>query len=91
MLKITIETDVETRIVDFTASEQKAFEYIANMPIDWIENALRNRCRQAVDQIVDETTNKNPKKTDVTEKLQDVVTANIESAAKRHAKAIKEK
>jgi hypothetical protein len=84
MLKITIETDDGTQVCDLTVDEQKAFEYVAKSPKEWIENAIRNRVRRAVDQIVAETTDKNPKKMSVPDKLAIVRTVDIKSAKERN-------
>jgi len=83
MLKITIETDDGTEVIDLSVEEQKAFEYVANPPLEWIKNAIQNRVRRAVDQIVSETSDKNPKKTEVAEKLLIVEDANIKPAKVR--------
>ena len=84
MLKITIETDNGMAVLDLTADEQKAFEYVANGPKEWIENAIRNRVRRAMDQIVNENSDKNPKKVSVEEKLTIVKNADIKSAKERN-------
>ena len=83
MLKITIETDEGTEVIDLSAEEQKAFEFVANGPLEWIRNAIQNRVRRAVDQIVEENSDKNYKKTPVAEKLTIVKNANIKSAKER--------
>ena len=83
MLKITVETDEGVEVIDLSAEEQKAFEFVANGPLEWIQNAIRNRVRRAVDQIVEENSGKQPNKTPVAEKLTIVKNANIKSAKKR--------
>lgn len=83
MLKITIESDDGVEVVDFTADEQKAFEYIAYSPSAWIAHCIKNRVRKAVDKIVEETTNLNFKKTPVADKLVAVKDADIKSAKVR--------
>jgi hypothetical protein len=83
MLKVTIETDEGTEVMDLSAEEQKAFEFVANGPLEWIQNAIQNRVRRAVDQIVSDASDKNPKKTDVAEKLTIVKDADIKSAKVR--------
>ncbi len=87
MLKITIETDEGTEVVDLSAEEQKAFEFVANMPVDWIVNAIRNRTRVAVDKVVGENSDKNPKKVSVADKLKIVKDVDIKSAKVRNDEA----
>ena len=83
MLKITVETDEGTEVIDLSAEEQKAFEFVANMPADWIHNAIQNRIRRAVDDIVKDNSDKQPNKIDIVEKLQIVENADIKSARVR--------
>lgn len=83
MLKITVETDAGTEIVDLQATEQKAFEHIAVSPVDWIRNAIYARIGKAVNAIVAEASDKNPSKIDAAEKLAIVTAADIQSAKER--------
>lgn len=39
--------------ITLTEAENKAMEYIATDPKEWIENAVYNRCRIAIDEIVE--------------------------------------
>ena len=43
--------------VSLTAAEQKAMEYAAYSPSDWIDNVVHNRARIAIDDICREYTN----------------------------------
>jgi hypothetical protein len=83
MLKITIETDEGNRIIDLLAEEQKAFEFVANMPVDWIENAIRNRVRIVIDDIVKNNSDKQSGKISEAERLIIVGNADIKSAKTR--------
>jgi hypothetical protein len=38
--------------INLTEAQQKALEYVAYNPKEWIENAVYNRCRIAIDEIV---------------------------------------
>ena len=38
--------------ITLTEAQQKALEYVAYDPQEWIENAIYNRCRIAIDEIV---------------------------------------
>jgi hypothetical protein len=38
--------------ITLTEAQQKALEYVAYDPKEWIENAVYNRCRIAIDEIV---------------------------------------
>ena len=40
--------------ITLTEAQQKALEYVAYDPQEWIENAVYNRCRIAIDEIVAE-------------------------------------
>ena len=83
MLKITIETDVGEEVIALSAEEQKAFEFVALSPMEWIRNAIRNRVKRSVDQIINETSDKQPDKINKAEKLSIVATADIKSAVVR--------
>lgn len=37
--------------ITLTAAEQKALAYVAVSPADWIENAVKERCRLAMEEI----------------------------------------
>jgi hypothetical protein len=39
-------------IITLTEAQQKALAYVAYDPKEWIENAVYNRCRIAIDEIV---------------------------------------
>jgi hypothetical protein len=38
--------------ITLTDAQQKALEYVTYDPQEWIENAVHNRCRIAIDEIV---------------------------------------
>jgi hypothetical protein len=38
--------------ITLTEAQQKALEYVAYDPKDWIENAVYNRCRLSIEKIV---------------------------------------
>jgi hypothetical protein len=44
--------------VTLTVAEDKAFSYIAASQQDWIDNAVHERCRLAIDEIVQLTVQK---------------------------------
>jgi hypothetical protein len=77
--------------VTLTDAEDKALRHVALDPQDWIDNAVHNRCRQAIDQIytaeVERMTN-DPEITSIpADKTQVVLDADIQSAADRQAQA----
>jgi len=80
-----------TYTVTLTDAEDKALRYIALDPQDWIDNAVHNRCRQAVDQIYQEEVERMTADPDITsipaDKTQVVLDADIMSAADRQAQA----
>ena len=49
----------------------------------WVENAIKNRSRQAIDEIVEEQTDRRANKVALEEKLMIVKNANIKSAKVR--------
>ena len=52
----------------------------------WVQNALKNKARQCIDKIVEENSDKQPKKLTVADKEQIILTADIERALKRQKK-----
>ena len=81
-----------TYTVTLTDAEDKALRYVAFDPQDWIDNAVHNRCRQAVDQIYTEEVERMTADPDITSipanKEQVVLDADVMSAADRHAQDI---
>lgn len=75
--------------ITLSPAEQKALEYIAINPNDWIENAVHERCRIAIDEIVNAEVQRlleagesiNGSKDEI------VLAAPIKSAAERNADA----
>ena len=63
--------------------EVKAAEYVMVDIAEWVENAIKNRSRQAIDEIVEEQTDKRANKVALEEKLMIVKNANIKSAKER--------
>ena len=37
--------------IELTDTQEKALAYVASSPQEWAENAVYNRCRQAIDEI----------------------------------------
>jgi len=72
-------------IVEITDEEKKGLEYVAFSIQAWVDNAIHNRARQAIDQIVNEHSDKQAKKIPLAEKLSIVRNANIKTAAQRQA------
>ena len=77
--------------ITLTDAEDKALRYVAFDPQDWIDNAVHNRCSQAVDQIYQEEVERMTADPDITSipanKEQVVLDADIMSAADRQAQA----
>jgi len=77
--------------ITLTDAEDKALRYVALDPQDWIDNAVHNRCRQAIDQIyaeeVERMTNDPEVDSIPANKEQVVLAAGIQSAAERVAAA----
>jgi hypothetical protein len=80
-----------TYTIELTDAEVKAMEYVALSVQDWAENALKNRARQAMDEIynaeVARMTN-DPTVTSIpADKEAVVLAADVKSAAVRNAEA----
>jgi hypothetical protein len=77
--------------ITLTDAEDKALRYVAFDPQEWIDNAVHNRCRQAIDQIyaeeVERMTNDPTVDSIPANKEQVVLAAEIQSAAERQALA----
>jgi len=43
----------QTITIEITDTEYKGLQYVAANPQEWVNNAVTNRCRLAVDEIVD--------------------------------------
>ncbi len=84
-MKITLEDGKDIRTFELTEAQEKAFKYIAFNPLDWIENAILNRIRQAKDEIVGEHSDRQPHKIQDSEKDTIVLSAPIKSAKERQA------
>jgi hypothetical protein len=77
--------------VTLTDAEDKALRYVALDPQDWIDNAVHNRCRQAIDQIYQEEVERMTNDPEVdsipANKEQVVLAAEIQSAVDRQAQS----
>lgn len=78
--------------ITLSDAENKALGFIALSQQEWIENAAKNRCGQAIEQIVSaEVQRKLAAGETISGSKEDIVmAANIESAAERHARSIAE-
>ena len=70
-------------IIDLTVEEEKALLTDMLSIQEWINNAIHNKARQCIDVIVEQVSDKQPKKISVEEKLAIVRDAKVESAAER--------
>jgi hypothetical protein len=77
-----------TYTITLTNAEDKALKTIALSAQDWIDNAIHERCRIAIDEIVNaEVQRKLAANEPITGSKDDIVmAANIESAAERKAR-----
>ena len=80
-----------TYTIDLTDAEVKAMEYVALSVQDWAENALKNRARQAMDEIYQSEVARMTEDPTVTsipaDKEAVVLAADIKSAAVRNAES----
>ena len=78
-----------TYTISITDAEKKALEYIAFSVQDWIDNAVDNRARQAIDEIYNSEVARMTADPSITsipaDKDQVVLDADIKSAATRQA------
>lgn len=85
---------VTTYTVELTEAQQKALEYVAVDPAEWIRNVVHNRCRMAMEDIysaeVERMTN-DPNITAIpADKNQVVLDADIVTAAEAEAASSEE-
>ena len=75
--------------ITLTDAEDKALRVIALDPQDWIDNAVHNRCRIAIDEIYMEEVERMTADPDITsipaDKEAVVLSADVQSAAERQA------
>lgn len=78
-----------TYTITLSAAEDKALKSVALSAQDWIDNAVHERCRIAIDEIVNaEVQRKLAAGESITGSKEDIVlAANVESAADRQARA----
>jgi len=77
-----------TYTITLSAAEDKALKFVAVSAQDWIDNAVHERCRIAIEEIVNaEVQRKLAAGEPITGSKDDIVmAANIESAAERQAR-----
>ena len=77
--------------ITLTAAQEKGLAYVALSPQEWAENAVHNRCRQAIDEIYNAEVARmtaDPAITSIpADKDAVVLAADIKSAATRQAEA----
>ena len=82
---------MSTYTTTLTAAETKAMEYIAFSVQDWVDNALQNRARIAMDEIYEAEVARMTADPTITsipaDKEQVILDADIKSAAERQAEA----
>jgi hypothetical protein len=78
-----------TYTITLTDAEDKALHFVAVSAQDWIDNAVHERCRIAIDEIVNaEVQRKLANNETISGSKEDIVNAaNIKSAAERNAEA----
>ena len=80
---------MKTYTITLTDAEDKALGFVAASQQDWIDNAVHERCRIAIDEIVNaEVQRKLSNNETISGSKEDIVNAaNIKSAAERNAEA----
>ena len=79
---------MSTYTITLSAAEDKALKSVVLSAQDWIDNAIHERCRIAIEEIVNaEVQRKLAAGEPITGSKEDIVNAaDIESAAERHAR-----
>jgi len=77
--------------ITLTAAQEKGLAYVAMSPQEWAENAVHNRCRQAIDEIYATEVARMTADPDITtipaDKNAVVLAADVQTAAQRSAAA----
>jgi len=77
--------------IELTAAQEKGLAYVAASPQEWVENAVHNRCRQAIDEIYDIEVARMTADPSITSIPADkdavVLAADVQTAAERSAAA----
>ena len=73
-------------IIEINDAEEKAL--LTNMISiqEWLDNAIHNKARKCIDRIVEQISDKQPRKILVEEKYQIIRDAQLETAAERNAR-----
>lgn len=81
-----------TYTITLSDAENKALHFVALSAQEWIDNAVHERCRIAIDEIVNaEIERMLAAGESITGSKEDIVlAANVESAAERHARMLAE-
>jgi hypothetical protein len=82
-----------TYTITLSAAEDKALHVVAMSAQDWIDNAIHERCRLAIEEIVNaEVQRKLAASEPITGSKEDIVmAAQVESAAERQARILAER
>lgn len=72
--------------IELSDLELKALEYVAYSAQDWIENAVKERCRIAIEQLVQDTINSNLAEGKLISGTKEVIALNshLKSAKEQH-------
>lgn len=85
---------VTTYTVELTEAQQKALEYVAVDPAEWIRNVVHNRCRMAMEDIYNSEIERMTNDPNITaipaDKNQVVLDADIQTAAEAEAASSEE-
>lgn len=85
---------VTTYTVELTEAQQKALEYVAVDPAEWIRNVVHNRCRMAMEDIYNAEVERMTNDPNITaipaDKNQVVLDADIVTAAEAEAASSEE-
>jgi len=77
--------------ITLTAAQEKGLAYVAMSPQEWAENAVHNRCRQAIDEIYATEVARMTADPDITtipaDKNAVVLAADVQTAAQRNEAA----
>ncbi len=69
--------------INYTKEQMKAMNYVALSPQEWIQNVWNSRSRQAIDEIVEQISDKQLAKISSEEKLKIIQEVKIKSVVER--------
>jgi len=70
-------------IINYTDEQMKAMKYVVLSPEEWLQNCWDNRARQAIDEVIEDMSDRQPDKLPVERKIKIIKRVRIKTAAER--------